>query len=53
MEKMTRQTHHQATILIRPMTVITDASDVKRRAIGKLSNKIMRIFNGKAADDSV
>ena len=33
--KMTRQTHHRATILIRPMTVITEASDAKRRAIRK------------------
>ena len=33
--KMTRQTHHRATILIRPMTVITDASDIKRRSIRK------------------
>ena len=31
--KMTRQTHHRATILIRPMKVITDASDVRRRSI--------------------
>ena len=33
--KKNRQNHHRATILIRPMTVITDASDVKRRPIGK------------------
>ena len=32
---MTRQTHHRVAIMIRPMTVIIDASDVKRRAIGK------------------
>ena len=29
---MTHQTHHRATIMIRPMTVITDASDSKIRA---------------------
>ena len=33
--KMTRQTHLQATILTHPMTVIIDASDIKRRAIKK------------------
>ena len=32
---MTRQTHHRATILIYPMSVITDASDIKRKSIGK------------------
>ena len=29
---MSRQTHHQATIMIRPMTVIADASDVKKKS---------------------
>ena len=29
---MTRQTHHQATILIRLMTVITDSSGVKKNS---------------------
>ena len=33
--KMNHQTHHQATNLIRPMNVITDASDVRRKEIGK------------------
>ena len=34
---MTRQTHLQATTRILPMTVITDASDVKRRSTGKMT----------------
>ena len=33
--KMTRQTHQQATIMILPRTVITDASDVRGKATGK------------------
>ena len=33
--KMTRQTHHRATILICPTTLITDASDVIGKAIRK------------------
>ena len=33
--KMTRQTHHQASILISPMTVIADSSNVRRGDIGK------------------
>ena len=33
--KMTCQTHLRATILTFPMTVITYASNIKRRAIGK------------------
>ena len=33
--KMTRQTHLRAMILIRPMTVIIDVSDAKKRNIGK------------------
>ena len=32
---MTHQTHHRATILIRLMTVITDASDVKNKSYRK------------------
>ena len=35
-KKMIRQTHHRATIMIHPKTVITDANDVKEKAI--LSN---------------
>ena len=34
---MTRQTHIQATTLILPMTVITDARDAKTRNIGKMT----------------
>ena len=34
--KMNRQTHFRATILILPITVITDASDAKIRNIGKM-----------------
>ena len=33
--RMTHQTHCQATIMICPTTVITDASDVGRKATGK------------------
>ena len=51
--KMTRQTHHQAAILIRPTTVIKYASDARGRATGKKSDQIMRTFNRKDADDSV
>ena len=50
---MTRQTHHRATIIIRPTTVIKDKNDEKGRAIKKGSDKIMRTFNGKGADESV
>ena len=50
---MTRQNHLQATILIRPMTVITDASDKKEDPSEKGSDQIMPTFNGKVADDSV
>ena len=50
---MTLQTQHRVTILIRSMIVITDASNVKRSAIEKGSNKIMRTFDGKVSDDSV
>ena len=49
---MTHQTHFRATIQNRPMTVITDASDIKIRAIRKKSDQIMRMFNGKLSDDS-
>ena len=52
-EKMTRQTHLRATIQTQPMTVITDRSKIKRSAINKGSDQIMRTFNGKVADDSV
>ena len=51
--KMTHQTHLRATIQIRPMTVIIYARDTKRRAIEKWSDKIMRTFNYRVADDSV
>ena len=34
--KMTRQTHHRATVLIRPKTVITDANNVRGKEIGKM-----------------
>ena len=50
---MTRQTHLRVTILTRPMTVITDASDKKEEPLGKVSDQIMRTFKGKVADDSV
>ena len=33
--KITRQTHNQATILIHPKTVVTDAHDVRGKVIGK------------------
>ena len=33
--KMTRQTHHRATILIRPMTMITDKSDIRGNMMEK------------------
>ena len=33
---MNHQTHHRVAILIRPMIVITDANDVRGRAIGKI-----------------
>ena len=33
--KITCQTHHQATIMIRPTTVITDANDVREIVIEK------------------
>ena len=51
--KITRMTQHQVTILIRPTIVITDANNVRGRAIRKISNKIMRTFNCKVADDSI
>ena len=51
--KMTRQTHHRATIRIRLTTVITDASNVIGKAIKKVSDQTMRMFNGKVADNSV
>ena len=44
---------YQATILIRLTTVITDAKDVRGKAIGKGPNQILCTFNGKFADDSV
>ena len=50
---MTRQTHLQAMIMIRPMTVITDVNDTKIKTSVKGSDQTMRNFNGKIADDSV
>ena len=47
------QTHHQATILIRLTIVITDTNDIRGRAIRKISDQIMRTFNGNVADDSI
>ena len=38
---MNHQTHHQTAILIRPMTVITDASNVKIRDIARLTEKLL------------
>ena len=49
---MKRQTHCRA-ILIRPTAVTIDASNVKRRATKKGSDKIMRTLNVKVADDSI
>ena len=51
--KITRQTHHRANILIRPKIVIKDANNVRLRAIGKGSDKIMHTFNGKVADNII
>ena len=51
--KMTCQTHHQASIPIRLTTVITDASNVRRKAIGKRIRKNMRTFNSKFSDGSI
>ena len=49
----TRQTHHQATILNPPMTVITDASNNKRRDTQKRIQSNYAKINRKVADDSV
>ena len=51
--QMTHPTHLRAMILIRPMTVIIDVNYTNIRNIGKGSDKTMRNFNGKIADDSV
>ena len=49
---MTRHNHLQAKILVLPMTVITDAHNVKK-TLEEGSNKIRRNCNGKVANDSV
>ena len=51
--RMTCQTHHRATILIHPTIVITDANNVRGRAIEKSVDKTMRTFNRKFADDII
>ena len=51
--KMTRPTHLQAMILIRPMTDIIDVNDANIRNTGKGSDQTMRNFNGKFYDDSI
>ena len=45
--------HRRATIMIRLMTVIIDASDIKEEPPEKLSDQIMRTFNRKVAEDNV
>ena len=44
---------HRRAILIRLITVITDASNIKIRVVEKKSDQIMRTFNGKVAEDSI
>ena len=54
--KKTRKRTHQAhrrEILIRPTTMITDRNYVRGRATGKYSYQIMRMFNGKVADNII
>ena len=52
-KNMTRQTHPQVMSLIHLRTVIIEVNDANIRNIGKISDKTMRNFNGKFAEDSV